>query len=208
MSRTVMMWLIAVAIAVAIAAALVLSAGDGDGDDAASDVDTQATADVAPTPLPDDGASSSTAEPEPTATAEPEPTATEEPEPQPLIPQDGPWRVINQSTNFLCGGTSIEVAENVEEGSTITVLDDGENLFVSDFSDDTTDLNMHRTAVSPASASYAGDITIATPEGTITNSFSVTFNSPTHFDGDVVGTVSGGGILCEIDRGLTGDFKG
>ena len=140
-----------------------------------------------------------TAEPEPTATAEPEPTATEEPEPLPLIPEDGPWRVVNQSTVFLCGGTSIEVAETVEEGSTITVLDDGETLFVSDFSDDTTDLNMYRTAASPASASYAGDITIETPEGTITNSFSVTFNSPTRFDGDVVGTVSGGGILCEPD---------
>ena len=214
MLRTAMMWLIAVAIAVAIAAALVLSGGDGG--EGASAVDAEATADASPTPLPNDGGSSSdaepeptaTTEPEPTATAEPEPTATEEPEPLPVIPQGGPWRVVNQPATFLCGGTSIEVPETVEEGAMLTILDDGENLLGLDFSADATDLNMHRTAVSPVSASYAGDVSVETPDGTVTISFSVTFNSPTHFDGDLVGTVSGGGILCEIDRGLAGDFKG
>jgi len=212
MLRTAMMWLIAVAIAVAIATALVLSGGDTD--EGASAVDTEATADATQTPLSNDEGSSSATEPEPTTTAEPEPTATaeptatEEPEPLPVIPQGGPWRVVNHPATFLCGGTSIEVPETVEEGAMLTILDDGENLLGLDFSADATDLNMHRTAVSPVSASYAGDVSVETSEGTVTISFSVTFNSPTHFDGDLVGTVSGGGIVCEIDRGLAGDFKG
>lgn len=224
MSKTLMMWLIGLAIAVLLVGLLVLSGGDDDDTETVSGPDT--AAETTPTPTPDaavtGGGSSSdsdegdaeapdepepTVTPDPTATPEPEPTPTEEPEVL-LVPQAGAWQVTNQPATFLCGGNAIEVPASIAEGAMIEVLDGGASLRGTDFSDDTEDISLIRTSASPTSASYAGEVNVETSDGNVNISFSMTFSSPTHFDGDLVGTVDGGGISCDINRGTTGDFSG